>query len=331
MKKLVVISMVFLLVFGIASFNQVVKAQDAEDVEIAMIVKQSDPWFDDMQKGIKQFKEDTGVNAYTLFPESGDPALQISIMEDLIAQGVDAIAVVPNDPKSLIPTIKKARENGIVVVTHEAPNIAEHVDLDIEAFSNKDFGELMGKSLAEEMDGEGKYAGFVGGLTMTTHMEWYKAAVNYIEENYPDMTNISDEPYVDNNDLQTAYDRTMELLRVHPDIGGFFDSSAHGAGIAKAVRDRGLTDEVAVASLAIPSMSSTYLKDDSMDHGQAWRPAYAGYAAVSAAYKLVTGEGVETGTDLGITGYHNMEVENNIAKGNAALEITKENVDEFSF
>ena len=329
MRKGIIFAVVLCLALGFISVSAV--AQDAEDIDIAMIVKQSDPWFDDMQKGIKQFKEDTGVNAYTLFPESGDPALQISIMEDLIAQNVDAITIVPNDPKALIPTITKARENGIVVITHEAPNIADNVDLDIEAFSNKDFGELMGRSLAEKMGGEGKYAGFVGGLTMTTHMEWYKAAVNYIEENYPDMTNISDEPYVDGNDLQTAYDRAMELLRVHPDIGGFFDSSAHGAGIAKAVRDRGLTDEVVVASLAIPSMSSTYLKDGSMDHGQAWRPAHAGYATVSAAYKLVKGEEVTTGTDLGVTGYQDIEVENNIAKGNAALEITKDNVDDFTF
>lgn len=30
-------------------------------------------------------------------------------MEDLIAQGVDAICVVPNDPEALVPTIEKLR------------------------------------------------------------------------------------------------------------------------------------------------------------------------------------------------------------------------------
>lgn len=322
---------ILMLIIGLLALSPMAFAQEPGDINIAMIVKQSDPWFDDMELGIKQFKADTGVNAYTLTPESGDPALQIAIMEDLIAQKVDAITIVPNDPKAMIPVIQKAREAGIIVITHEAPDIAEYVDLDVEAFRNEDFGELMGRALAEKMGGKGKYAGFVGGLTMTTHMEWYNAAVGYIEANHPEMVNIAKEAYVDENNLQVAYNRAMEILRVHPDIGGFFDSSAHGAGIAQAVRERGRSEDVVVVSLAIPSMSATFLKDGSMDHGQAWRPADAGYATVNAAYRLVTGLGVKTGDDLGVTGYEEIQVENGIAFGQASLVITAENVDEFGF
>lgn len=86
-------------------------------------------------------------------------------MEDLIAQDVDAICVVPNDPNALVPTIEKAKEAGIVVVTHEAPGIADSVDLDVEAFVNETFGELFAEKVATAMGGKGKYAGLVGGLT----------------------------------------------------------------------------------------------------------------------------------------------------------------------
>ena len=326
-RSVLLLSLIAVLIFSWTAFA----AKDPSEITIVMIVKQSDPWFDDMERGINQFREDFGVNAYTLVPESGDPALQIAIMENLIAQQVDAITIVPNDPQAMIPVIRKAREAGIVVVTHEAPDIAEHVDLDLEAFRNEDFGVLMGKSLAEKMGGKGKYAGFVGGLTMTTHMEWYKAAVQYIEENYPEMVNISKEPFVDENNLQVAYNRALEILRVHPDIRGFFDCSAHGAGIAQALRERGRSEDVVVASLAIPSMSATFLKDGSMDHGQAWRPADAGYATVYAAYKLVVGEEVTTGTDLKAPGYEDIIVEGKIAYGYAPLVITAENVDDFEF
>jgi len=152
-----------------------------------------------------------------------------------------------------------------------------------------------------------------------------------IEDIYPEMENISEEAYVDENDLQVAYNRTIEILRVHPDIGGFFDCSAHGAGIAQVVRERGRSENIIVASLAIPSMSATFLKDGSMDHGQAWRPADAGYATVNAAYKLATGVGVNTGTDLGITGYEDINVEDGIAYGQAPLVFDAENVDNYDF
>jgi simple sugar transport system substrate-binding protein len=300
------------------------------EYSVVLIVKQSDSWFDDMTIGVEELKAEMRVNAYVLTPESGDPALQIAIMEDLISQGVDAICIVPNDPQALLPTIKKARDAGIVVVTHEAPGIASEVNLDVEAFFNAEFGALMGEAVGKAAGGEGEYAGFVGGLTMDTHMEWYKAAVAAIKQKYPEMVNVSDEPFEDKNSIEVAYDKTVELLKAYPNLKAIFDCSAHGSGIAQAVKDKGRTD-IKVVSLAIPSMSARYIKDGSMAHGQAWRPADAGYATCYAAYLLASGAGVSTGTNLKATGYKNITVDKNIAYGYAPLIFTAENIGEFNF
>lgn len=304
---------------------------DPSDYKVVMIVKQSDSWFDDMATGVEQLKKDTGLNVSVQVPETGDAASQIAIMENLIAQRVDAICVVPNDPSALIPTIQKARDAGIVVVTHEAPGIADSVDLDVEAFVNAEFGKLFGENLAKAMDGKGEYVGFVGGLTMETHMAWYNAAISYIKENYPDMKCLTEEPYEDGNSVDGAYSKTLEILKAYPEIKGFFDCSAHGGGISQALQEKGKAGDVKVVSLALPSMSATYLKDGSMSKGQAWRPADAGYATCYAAYLLASGQGVSTGTDLKITGYDNLQVEGNIAYGNAPLEFTGDNIDDYGF
>ena len=301
-----------------------------ENPTIIMIVKQSDPWFDDMTLGISQLKEDSGANVYVQTPVSGDPSQQIAIMENLISQKVDAICVVPNDPKSLIPTIKKARDAGIKVVTHEAPDIAEYVDLDVEAFKSEDFGKLYGQFLGEAIGGEGQYAGFVGGLTMTTHMAWYEAAVGEIKAKFPKMEVISDEPYEDKNSLDQAYAKTVEILKAYPKIKGFFDCSVHGSAISQALKDKKRTD-VKVVSLALPSTSANYLKDGSMYKGLAWRPADAGYTTAYAALKLVKGEKVETDSNLKAKGYEKITVENNIAFGFAPLVFTAENIGDYQF
>ena len=331
MKKLLaMLLMLMLLVCGTVG-AMAEEEKDISEYTVVMIVKQSDSWFDDMEVGVNQLAADTGLNCYVLFPESGDAALQISLMEDLISQGVDAICVVPNDPEALIPTITKAREAGIVVVSHEAPGIADSVDLDVEAFVNEEFGKLMGEAVAQAAGGEGEYAGFVGGLTMETHMVWYQSAVDYISENYPDMVCVSTEPYEDGNSIEGAYDKTAELIRAYPDIKVIFDCSAHGGGICQAIQDRNLQDSIKVVSLALPSMSATYLKDGSMVHGQAWRPADAGYASCYAAYLLASGQGVETGTDLLATGYESVTVEGTIAYGNAPLIFSADNIDDYNF
>ena len=307
------------------------KSADPADYKVVMVVKQSDSWFDDMATGIDQLKKDTGLNVSVQVPETGDAASQISIMEDLIAQGVDAICVVPNDPKALVPTIQKAREAGITVVTHEATSTADEVDLDIEAFKAQTFGELFGEKLAEAMGGKGEYAGFVGGLTMDTHMSWYKYATEYIAEKYPDMKNVADEPYEDGNSVEGAHDKALEVLKAYPDIAGFFDCSAQGGGICEALQENNLAGKVKVVSLALPSMSATYLKDGSMYYGLCWRPADAGYAACYAAYLIASGQNVSDGTDLKATGYDSIVMDKNIAYGNAPLEFTADNIDDYNF
>ena len=124
---------------------------DPADYQVVMIAKQNDPWFEDMETGIEQLKKDIGLNVSIQYPETNDAAGQISIMENLIEQGIDAICIVPNDPEALLNTIEHARKAGIVVVTHEAPSISNYVDLDIEAFVNEDFGELFGKNIAKSI------------------------------------------------------------------------------------------------------------------------------------------------------------------------------------
>src|SRR5690606_5768039 len=194
-------------------------------------------WFEAMSNGVDQFDADFGdeVDAWQIGPDTEDAAKQVQIIEDLIAQDVDAMVVVPNDPQALAPALSKARERGIVVITHEAPALAgtDAVDYDLEAFDNVVFGGQMFEKLAEGMGGEGTFVGMVGSLTSETHMAWYNAGVAYLEENYPDITPVTEQPYEDNNDDATARANALEILRAYPDLDGFVNGSVSaGANFA---------------------------------------------------------------------------------------------------
>jgi len=288
------------------------------------------PWFDDMRVGVEQFGKDYNLKAYQIAPEGGDPAKQAQMTEDLIAREVDAILAVPNDPKSLATVLRKAKAQGIVVVTHEASDIAADVDYDMEAFDNSAFGVLFFESLARAMNFKGKYTGFVGSLTMTTHMQWYKAGTDYVKQKYPEMQMITTQPYEDKNDIKVAYDKALEILKANPDIRGLFDMAASGAGIAQALKDNNRRD-IALSSLALPSMSAEYIKSGIMSHGQAWRPLDAGYVTALIAYKKLKGEKIEDGVDLKKAGYEKCSLKGNIIFGNAPLVFTRDNVDQYKF
>ncbi|MCI8550856.1 MAG: sugar ABC transporter substrate-binding protein [Lachnospiraceae bacterium] len=78
---------------------------------------------------------------------AGDNAKLISGMETFISKGVDVIFVQPNDIESLIPTIKQAYEQGIIVIT-----LSEKVDDGNSTSilsSERDMGRLLGEKAAE--------------------------------------------------------------------------------------------------------------------------------------------------------------------------------------
>lgn len=284
-------------------------------------------WFDAMSRGVEEFNDANqgSVEAWQTGPDTGDPAKQVQIVEDLIAQDVDAIVVVPNDPQSIAPVLKKARDRGIVVVSHEAPALAEteSVDYDVEAFDNAEFGQLMFENLAQEMGGKGTFVGEVGSLTSETHMAWYDAGVEYLKQKYPAITAVAVQPYEDDNDDAKARANALEILKAYPDLGGFVGTSVSaGANMAAVLKEKNNKD-VAVSMLSLPSVAGPYLEDGWVRHAQTWNPAAAGYASNVIALQLLQEKEVSSGADLGQEGYDSVTVDGKLVTGDAILELEK--------
>jgi simple sugar transport system substrate-binding protein len=201
---------------------------------LATVVKISGiNWFNHMESGVKKFATDTGDTTEQLGPPTTDSAQQNQIVEDLIAKKVDAICVVPFQPPAMEPVLKKALDNHIVVITHEASDI-QNADYDIEAFDNSAFGEHIMENLAKAMNYEGEYVVMVGSLTSKTHNQWADAAIALQRKKYPKMKLAVDKVET-NDDQQVSYAKAKELLRSHPNLRGFQGSAstdAPGCGLA---------------------------------------------------------------------------------------------------
>jgi simple sugar transport system substrate-binding protein len=195
-----------------------------EDMRIVNVVKLVGVgWFDRMEEGVKEFADETGIDATQTGADDASPEKQVKVIQDLIAQRPTAITVVPNSPESLEATLKRAQDQGIIVVTHEASN-QQNMDADIEAFDNADYGAQIVENLAECMGGKGQYAAFVGNLTAKTHMEWVQGGLDWAKENAPDIERVVD-PIESKEDESVAYERAKEILAKYPDIKGFQGSA----------------------------------------------------------------------------------------------------------
>ncbi|AYY12259.1 autoinducer 2 ABC transporter substrate-binding protein [Actinobacteria bacterium YIM 96077] len=306
--------------------------QSSGDEDYATVVKlEGVAWFDRMATGVESFDEDYDVNAFQQGPAQADSAQQVQVIEDIIAQGVDVLAVVPFQPDAVESVLGRAQDAGITVVTHEAPEL-ENTEYDVEPFRNEEYGAHLMDELAERMDEEGEYALMVGSLTSATHMAWVEAAQKHQEENYPDMTFVGD--YVEtSDDTQTAYERTRELLSTYPDLKGIQGSSAVDiVGAGQAIEEAGLTDDIAVVGTSVPSNVKDLLETGAVDLMSGWDPGAAGYAMNEVARRIRAGEEISSGADLGAEGYDSIEVDGSVIYGNDAwIDVDADNVDEYDF
>lgn len=288
-------------------------------------------WFNRLEEGVKEFAAETGINATMVGPEQADAALQIPIIEDLIAAGVNALCVVPMSPEALDPVLQKAMDAGITVVTHEASN-QKSMHYDIEAFDNTAYGAGLMDQLAALMGEEGEYAVFVGSLGSKTHNEWVDGGIARQQEAYPNMTLVGDknESF---DDSEVAYQKAKEVLKAYPNIKGFQGSaSTDVAGIGRAVEELGLQDQIAVVGTSLPSIPGDDLwNSGAVDVIGFWDPKMAGKACNIIAQKHIAGETVGEGTDLGIEGYHNLKAVGNVLYGDAAVYVNNETRADYPF
>ncbi|MDO5686975.1 MAG: substrate-binding domain-containing protein [Neisseria sp.] len=341
MKKWLVILAVAVIAAAIAFFSLGGKSQQeaapadstpsaapAKKPTIAVVVKIGGiPWFNSMEDGIKQQAEKMGVDAFMVGPTSADPALQVRAIEDLIARKVDVIGVVPNDAEVLEPVLKKAREQGIKVITHESPN-SQNIDYDFELITSKALGEAHAKLLAETTGCQGKYAVFVGGLNVPAHNAWADAAVDYLKTACPDMQQAAERFGVAES-VDDSRNTTLDLLRAHPDLSGVMSFGSQGTiGAARAAQERGVAGKLKVMGLFSAGQGQRLVHDGAITGGFMWSPLEAGKAFVELGAELAAGKNIAELQSTPVLG--DIKLEGKVIYADKPLSLDKTTVDELA-
>jgi ribose transport system substrate-binding protein len=150
---------------------------------------------------------------------ASDIAEQARVMEDMIAQGVDAIGVSCNDPDGCVDPINKAIEAGIEVMTwdSDSPDSNRFTYLGV---SNYEGGRAAADLLVRAMGTEGKVAmltGVPGALNLEERMRGFG---DVLAEQYPDIEIVTTVACYD--DINQGVQVVEETMQAHPDLDGWF-------------------------------------------------------------------------------------------------------------
>lgn len=297
------------------------------DYKIAVVPKMTNiGWFQRMEEGVNDYNKENGTDY--VYRGSAEGADQAGIVEQMLAEDWDAICVVPFDSESLAPVLEKAREQGIVVITHEASSMdPKYFDYDIEAFVNADYGTHFAEAISDITGGEGTYIQFVGDLNSVSHNEWCDAADEYFAAN-TNMKKLG--RYETGDDTTSSYNQTKELLQANPDITAIEGSaSTDVVGAAQAVDELGLTGKVAVVGTSMTSIARNYVEKDVINTFSVWDPAKAGQAMIELAIDVL--DNGEAPDALNVEGYESLTADGTVLYGNARVDVTKGNMDEYDF
>ena len=97
-------------------------ASHAENMRIGLVVKALGiGFFEAAHEGAKQAAKELGdVDVIYTGPVTPTAEGQIEVINSLIAQKVDAIAISANDTDALVPILKRAQQRGIKVVSFDS-------------------------------------------------------------------------------------------------------------------------------------------------------------------------------------------------------------------
>jgi ribose transport system substrate-binding protein len=237
---------------------------------VALVMKSlANEFFKTMEDGARAYHAENG-NTFSLITNGikneEDVSGQVALVEQMIAQQVDAIVIAPANSQALIPVLKQAAAKGIVVV-----NIDNKLDTDVlksEAVQipfigpdNRAGAKLAGDHLAKSLK-RGDEVAIVGGIP---------SAFNAIQrgQGFQDAMEAAGITVVSsqagNWEMAKANQVVAGVLNEHPGIDAILcanDSMALGA--VAAVREAGKTSTVKVIGYDNISAVQELIKGDKM-------------------------------------------------------------------
>lgn len=264
MKKTILAAAAATAAFAAASVGTVAPAVAQDDGVSACLITKTDinPFFVKMKEGATAKSEELGVELSTFAGRvDGDHETQQQAMETCIADGVDGILITASDTEAIVPLVRRARDEGILVIALDTPlNPIDAADATF-ATDNYEAGRLIGAWAAAQLGDAADDARIafldlnesqptVGVLRDQGFMEGFG-----IDTADPNQWGDEDDPRIVGHEVTSGNEeggrRAMEnLLQVDPNLNVVYTiNEPSAAGAYEALNSFGKADDVTIVSV----------------------------------------------------------------------------------
>lgn len=299
---------------------------------IALVVKSlGNGFFDAAAKGAEEAAKEIGdIELIYTGPTTATAEAQIEVVNSLIAQQVDAIAISANDPDALVPVLQRAQQRGIKVISWDSGVAPEGRQIHLNPSETALIGETIIKLAADYLPEGGDVAILSAASTATNQNAWIEAAKAVIPEKFPNI-NLVATVYGDDDSVKST-EEARGLIAAYPNLKAIIAPTTVGVvAAAQVVTDQNLIGKVNVTGLALPSEFKQFIDNGASQAVALWNPIDLGYSAVFLAKALVDGQEAAPGAtfSIGKVGEVTLDDTNSAAMA-APFQFDKSNIEEFS-
>lgn len=308
-------------------------ASSGKKLTVALLPKKKGvPYFTTCAQGADEAAKELGIDLIYDGPTDGSPEKAADMIEKWTLQGVDVIAVSPNDPNVLAAAMKKAREKGVHVITWDADGLPGTREFFVNQATAQDIGYALVDTMAKDLGGAepaGDVAIITASLTAANQNAWMDHMKERLKK-YPKLNLVAVKP--SEEDQKLAFQVAQDLMKAYPNLKGIFAISSNAfPGAAEAIKQAGKSGQILVTGLSTPNDMKAYVKDGTVKSVILWNTIDLGYLTIYTANDVARGTLKPGATSItaGRLGQHKIDGDNVLL--GKILVFTKDNIDQFNF
>ncbi|ALV31762.1 rhamnose ABC transporter substrate-binding protein [Streptomyces sp. CdTB01] len=293
----------------------------------------NNPYFTSADKGGEKALTELGSKYKEVGPSSAtDTAGQVSYVNTLTQQQVNAMAVSAQDPGALCTALKQAMKNDIKVVTYDSDTKPDCRNAFVSQASAEDLGRTEVQLLAQQIGYKGEIAILSAAQTATNQNTW----IGYMKDELkdPKYKNVKLVKIAyGNDDAQASFQQTQGLLQQYPNLKGIISPTTVGIkAAAQYLSGSKYKGKVKLTGLGTPNDMRKYVKNGTVDGFELWDPAKLGDLAARTAVALSSGQitGKEGETFKAGSTTYTIGKDGVITLGKPTV-FTAKNIDQFNF
>lgn len=225
---------------------------------------------------------------------------QLTIIENMIANKVDGILLVPSSSDGLEAALIKCKEADIPVInldTKLTDDALKHVDMDIPFYGTDNYtgAKMAGEYVAGNFDKGVKTAILKGIEGQTNAADRY----NGFLEGAGDTVDVAAEQTAD-WEVDKGYTAAQNIISANPDVELFFCCNDNmGIGALRAIKEANLQDQIQIIGFDAVSEVLNLVETGEFTATVAQYPAEMGRLGVQNLLKIFDGEKAEESIDTG--------------------------------